>query len=127
AFTYTAANVKTGAKLTSFWQLTMTTDHNILGQMADHLPQDFYVLVKPSAPNLTEDDNEVFARNAIRNHGRPYVPMYKDLFPDINSIHVRGNFVETGRLIRGNTALPEQRDRLAAILEEVVRRSRPSL
>ena len=32
-----------------------------------------------------------------------------------------------GRLIRGNTALPEQRDRLAAILEEVVRRRRPSL
>src|SRR5699024_10441464 len=60
-------------------------------------------------------------------HGRPYVPMYKDLFPDINSIHVRGNFVEMGRLIRGNTALPEQRDRLAAILEEVVRRRRPSL
>src|SRR5699024_4338392 len=52
---------------------------------------------------------------------------YKDLFPDINSIHVRGNFVEMGRLIRGNTALPEQRDRLAAILEEVVRRRRPSL
>src|SRR5699024_2914976 len=42
AFTYAAANVKTGAKPTSFWQRTMTTDHNILGQMADHLPQDFY-------------------------------------------------------------------------------------
>ena len=127
AFTYTAANVKTGAKPTSFWQRTMTTDHNILCQMADHLPQDFHVLVKPSVPSLTESDNKILARNAVRNHGRPYVPMYKDLFPDINSIHVRGNFVEMGRLIRGNTALPEQRDRLAAILEEVVRRRRPSL
>src|SRR5699024_266555 len=108
-------------------QRTMTTDHNILGQMADHLPQDFYVLVKPSAPNLTEDDNEVLARNAIRNHGRPYVPMYKDLFPDINSIHVRGHFVEMGRLIRCITTVPKKCDILVAILVEVVRRRRPSL
>src|SRR5699024_10586478 len=96
AFTYTSATVKTGAKPTSLLQRSMTTYHKILCQMADHMPQDFYVLVKASAPNLTQDDNDLLAGNARRNHCPPYVPMYKDRYPDTNSIHVRGNFVGMG-------------------------------
>ncbi|GAA2031968.1 hypothetical protein GCM10009720_10290 [Yaniella flava] len=127
AFTYTASNVKTGKTPTSFWQRTMVTDHNVLMQLADHLPKDFHVLVKPRTPNLTADDIAVMERNAMRNHGQPMVRMYKDIFPNVNSIHVRGNFVEMGRLIRGQLDIPGRKDRLAPVLSEVVRRRKPDV
>lgn len=41
--------------------------------------------------------------------------------------HVRGNFVEMGRLIRGQLDIPDQRDRLAPIIREVGRRRRPNM
>lgn len=127
AFTYTASNVHSGVAPKSFWQRTMVTDHNVLMQLADHLPEDFHVLVKPKGNNLTDTESAILQRNAMRNHGRQFVRMYKDLFPDINSIHVRGNFVEMGRLIRGQLDLPEQRDRLAPIIEQVARRRKPNM
>lgn len=105
----------------------MVTDHNVLAQLADQLPEDFHVLVKPRVPNLTADDEAVMQRNAMRNHGRPFARMYKEIFPDVNSIHVRGNFVEMGRLIRGRLDIPDQKNRLAQIIDEVGRRRKPNM
>lgn len=127
AFTYTASNVATGVAPKSFWQRTMVTDHDVLAQPRDHLPEDFHVLVKPTTNILASEDVAVLRRNAMRNHGWPFVRMYKDLFPDINSIHVRGNFVEMGRLIRGQLEIPAQRDRLAPIIGQVARRRKPDM
>lgn len=126
AFTYTASNVATGAAPKSFWQRTMVADHNILAQLTDHLSEDFHVLVKPTTRNLTTADTAVLQRNAMRNHGWPFVRMYKELFPDMNSIHVRGNFVEMGRLIRGRLDIRGQRERLAPIINQVARRRKPN-
>lgn len=126
AFTYTSPNIETGQEPRTFWQRTMVTDHNVLQQMQDHLPQDFHVLVKPSVENLTAHETEILQRNAMRNHGWPFVRMYKDIFPDINSIHVRGNFVEMGRLIRGRLDIPDKTQRLAQVVKEVIRRRRPT-
>lgn len=126
AFTYTSSNIETGAAPASFWQRTMVTDHNVLDQMQDHLPEDFHVLVKPRVDNLTADEYRRLGRNAMRNHGWPFVRMYKDIFPDIQSIHVRGNFVEMGRLIRGRPDIPQKTDRLAQIIGEVIRRRKPN-
>lgn len=126
AFTYTSSNIATGKAPTSFWQRTMVTDHNILTQMQDQLPEDFTVIIKPGDDVLTEADQLVLARNTTTNHGWPYVRKYKDLFPDLRSIHVRGNFVEMGRLIRGKLEIPDKRDRFAQIAEEIIRRRRPT-
>ena len=126
AFTYTSQNIDTGQEPRTFWQRTMVTDHNVLQQMQDHLPQDFHVLVKPTVANLTAQETEILQRNAMRNHGWPFVRMYKEIFPDINSIHVRGNFVEMGRFIRGRLDLPNKTDRLDQVVKEVIRRRKPS-
>ena len=125
AFTYTSSNIATGKAPASFWQRTMVADHNILAQMQDHLPEDFTVIIKPGDDILTGADQQVLARNTTTNHGWPYVRKYKDLFPDLHSIHVRGNFVEMGRLIRGKLEIDDKRDRFAQIAEEIIRRRRP--
>jgi len=125
AFTYTSPNIETGAAPKSFWQRTMVTDHNVLQQMQDHLPEDFHVLIRPAGARLSEAEAAVFERNAMRNHGRGFVLLYKELFPDINSIHIRGNFVEMGRLIRGQLDIPDKKQRLAQVVKEVIRRRRP--
>lgn len=126
AFTYTSPNVATGDAPRTFWQRTMVTDHNLLQQMQDHLPEDFHVLVKPFTVKFEPDEIGIFERNAIRNHGRAFVRMYRDIFPDIHSIHVRGNFVEMGRLIRGQLDIPDKKGRLAEVVKEVIRRRRPA-
>lgn len=127
AFTYTSEHVRTGKTSNSFWHKTMVTDHNVLAQLQDHLPEGFHVLIKPKASQLTNDDRAVMQRNTIRNHGRHLVPMYKDIFPDINSIHVRGNFVEMGRLIRGRLDIQGQKARLSTLIRVVARRRRPNM
>ncbi|GAA4105497.1 hypothetical protein [Enteractinococcus coprophilus] len=126
AFTYTSSNIATGKAPASFWQRTMVTDHNILSQMQDHLPEDFAVIIKPGDDILTDADHQTLARNTTSNHGWPYVRKYKDLFPNLNSIHVRGNFVEMGRLIRGRLDIPDKKDRFAQVAEEIIRRRRPA-
>lgn len=127
AFTYTAANVKSGKPPTSYWQRTMVTDHNVLDQMTDHLPEDFHVVVGSEAQKLTAEDTAILGRNSSRNHGRRLVQLYKEMFADNNSIHVRGNFVEMGRLIRGQLDIPTQRGRMAPIIYQIGRRRRPNM
>ena len=126
AFSYTSPQAATGQKPRTFWQRTMVTDHNVLQQMQDHLPEDFHFLIKPADLKLSPSEVAIFERNAMRNHGRGFVPMYKELFPDIRSIHIRGNFVEMGRLIRGRLDIPDKTDRLAEVLKEVIRRRKPT-
>lgn len=126
AFTYTSPNIETGQQPQTFWQRTMVTDHNVLQQMTDHLPEDFHVLVKPTRSNLTAHETAILERNAMRNHGRPFVPMYKAIFPNLQSIHLRGNFVEMGRFIRGRLDLPTKTERLAQVVKEVIRRRKPN-
>ncbi len=126
AFTYTSSNINSGRAPTTYWQRTMVTDHNVLAQMQDQLPEDFHVIIRPSDNILTETDREMLGRNSINNHGWPYVRKYLDLFPDARSIHVRGNFVEMGRLIRGKLEIPDKTKRFGQIAEEIIRRRRPS-
>lgn len=126
AFSYTTPQAVSGEKPRSFWQRTMVTDHNVLQQMQDLLPEDFRFLIKPTDLTLSEDDQNTFERNAMRNHGRGFVPLYKQLFPNLNSIHIRGNFVEMGRLIRGRLDISDKKARFAEVQKEVIRRRKPT-
>lgn len=126
-FTYTAATTQSGEKPRSFWERTVTTDHDVLLQMRDHLPEDFHVILRPERSNLTEEENSILARNTMRSHGRYFIKPYHELFSDIQSIHLRGNMVEMGRLIRGRPNISGQRNRLAPIIRAVARRRSPDL
>ncbi|OAV63117.1 hypothetical protein [Enteractinococcus helveticum] len=127
AFTYTSLNVHDGSEPETFWEKTVTTDHNVLAQMHDLLPEDFHVIHRAPGRNLTQDQDEIMRRNTMRNHGRNLVKLYRELFCDINSIHLRGNLVELGRLIRGQLHIEGQRQRLAPIIQAVGRRRKPDM
>lgn len=127
AFTYSASNIRTGEPPRNFWERTMVLDHNVLSSMSDHLPQDFHTVVASELPDFSSQEKDVLRRNSIREHGGKLVGHYKQLFPNPNSIHVRGNFVEMGRLIKGRLDIPDQWDRLETIIPNVAWRRKPNM
>lgn len=101
-FTYTTQSAVDGEPAATGWGRAMQLDYKIVRKLEEFLPRGHEYIARSGAHSRWVTENtDILDRNQTRTHGRWILPGYLALFDDPQTIHLRGNLQEIGRLHMG--------------------------
>lgn len=99
SFTYGMAGAGNGTK----WSRAMNMDYEIVQQLIPYIGTAKHDFIKfGELSPLTEEIRNAASLNSTLSHGRNLLPAYRELFPEQDWFHLRGNGVEIVRKYWGN-------------------------